>query len=273
MSLDPCDEYDALLRAARALVEWEEGVGGAGFPAVEAPPLPDVSVEPTVTPPAPVESAVPRREPATTAVRERPAPASAQREGAPSKAARLALLASEAAACTACDLHRERQKSVFSRGSIDAELMFVGEGPGQQEDLQGEPFVGPAGQLLDRMIAAMGYARDEVYICNVVKCRPPGNRAPSPAEAGACRDFLDGQIDAVRPRLIIALGRSAAERLALVPESGRWRGEFGEYRGITTLATFHPAYLLRSPEQKKVVWADLKRALQFLGKSPPTASR
>jgi uracil-DNA glycosylase len=248
MSDDSTDEYRALARAARALIEWEREIGDVGFPEGTAPAAP---------------LATPRVD---TPRAERP---DVPRESLESKEARLARLAEEAAACTACGLHEGRTRSVFSRGRVDAEIMMIGEGPGQQEDETGVPFVGPAGQLLDKMIAAMGYDRDDVYIGNVVKCRPPGNRAPSPEEAGACRRFLDGQVDAVRPRLIIALGRSAAERLALVPESGHWRGELREYRGIPAIATFHPAYLLRSPEQKRVVWADLKRALQFLGKSPP----
>jgi uracil-DNA glycosylase len=248
MPLDPADEARDLLRAVRALVEWEAGIGDVGFPEGARPRAP--SRLPVSAGPAPEQA---------------DAPHEAREPGA----ARLARLAQEAEACTACDLHRERTRTAFSRGRLDAELMMIGEGPGQQEDEQGVPFVGPAGQLLDKMIAAMGYARDDVYICNVVKCRPPNNRAPSPAEAAACRHFLDAQIDVVRPKLIIALGRSAAERLGLVPETGRWQGEFGEYRGVSALSTFHPAYLLRSPEQKRVVWADLKRALHFLGKTPP----
>jgi uracil-DNA glycosylase len=248
MASEPTDEYTALVEAARALVEWERDIADIGFPVGSAPQLAQAAPSPGA------------------ARSERP---DVPREALESREARLAQLAAEAAACSACELHHGRSRSVFSRGRLDAEIMMIGEGPGQQEDETGLPFVGPAGQLLDKMIAAMGYGRDDVYICNVVKCRPPNNRAPSPEEAGSCRRFLEGQIDAVRPRLIIALGRSAAERLDLVPESGHWRGELREYQGVPAIATFHPAYLLRSPEQKRVVWADLKRALQFLGKSPP----
>lgn len=267
MPLDPAEEYRALIDAARALVAWEEEIGGAGFPAGEAPAPPPRAQRTEATRDAPRGASPPPEAPSAQPVRAE-APGAA-RGASSGRGALLGTLAEEAAACTACELHRGRTRSVFARGREDAELMFVGEGPGQREDETGLPFVGPAGQLLDKMIAAMGYERDEVYICNVVKCRPPENRTPSPEEAGACRRFLDGQIDSVRPRLIIALGRSAADRLGLVPESGRWRGELGEYRGVRAMATFHPAYLLRSPEQKRAAWADLKRALHFLGKTPP----
>jgi DNA polymerase len=185
------------------------------------------------------------------------------------KRARLSQLAQEASTCTACVLHEKRKQAVFSRGNPDAELVFVGEGPGAEEDRQGEPFVGPAGQLLDRMIAAMGYARDEVYICNVVKCRPPENRTPRPEEAIACAKYLAPQVELVAPALIVALGRCAAENLGVAKPEGPWRGRFGTYKGIAVMPTYHPAYLLRSPEQKRVVWEDLKLALGRLGRVPP----
>ena len=124
-------------------------------------------------------------------------------------------------------LHEKRKQSVFARGNPDAELVFVGEGPGQEEDLQGLPFVGPAGQLLDRMIEAMGFARDEVYVCNIVKCRPPENRTPRPEEAIACARYLVPQIELVAPKVIVALGRCAAENLGVAQASGSWRGRWG----------------------------------------------
>ena len=158
------------------------------------------------------------------------------------------------ASCTACVLHEKRNRSVFARGSPDAELVFVGEGPGRDEDAQGLPFVGAAGQLLDRMIAAMGYGRDDVYICNVVKCRPPDNRTPRPEEAIACAQFLVPQLELVAPKAIVALGRCAAQALGVAAESGPWRGKWGSWRGVAILPTYHPAYLLRSPEFKRTVW-------------------
>jgi uracil-DNA glycosylase family 4 len=144
----------------------------------------------------------------------------------------------------------------------------VGEGPGRDEDQQGLPFVGAAGQLLDRMIAAMGYERDAVYICNVVKCRPPENRTPRPEEAIACAQFLVPQLELVAPKAIVALGRCAAQSLGVAEESGPWRGKWGMWRGIPILPTYHPAFLLRSPEWKRTVWEDLQQVMGRLGRAP-----
>ena len=159
--------------------------------------------------------------------------------------------------------------SVFARGRPDTDLAFVGEGPGFHEDQQGLPFVGRAGQLLDRMITAMGYARDHVYICNVVKCRPPDNRTPLPSEASACARFLVPQLETVDPKVIIALGRCAAENLSCVPPSGKWRGIWAQWRGIPVMPTYHPAFLLRSPQFKKPVWEDLQEVLRKLDRPLP----
>jgi len=166
--------------------------------------------------------------------------------------------------CTRCRLHEGRTQIVFADGSPEAELMFVGEGPGEQEDLRGIPFCGRAGELLTRMIEnGLGIPRREVYICNIVKCRPPGNRTPAPDEVATCRGFLDGQIDAVRPRVIVALGKPAASLLLGrdVPIT-RVRGHWHDYRGIPVMPTFHPAFLLRqyTVENRRLVWNDLKAA-------------
>lgn len=182
----------------------------------------------------------------------------------------LDTLASAAETCTDCELHRNRKKSVFARGTPNTDLAFVGEGPGFHEDQQGLPFVGRAGQLLDRMIAAMGYDREGVYICNVVKCRPPENRTPLPTEAAACARFLVPQLEFVSPAVIVALGRCASENLECVPPSGKWRGIWGEWRGIPVMPTYHPAFLLRSPQFKKPVWEDLQEVLRKLDRRPPT---
>lgn len=171
--------------------------------------------------------------------------------------------------CTRCKLHGGRTQIVFGVGDPAAQLMFVGEGPGADEDQQGEPFVGRAGQLLTKMIEAMGFARSEVYIANVVKCRPPGNRDPEPDEIEACEPFLKSQIAAIRPRVIVALGRFAVQTLLhdTTPIS-RLRGRWREYEGVKLMPTFHPAYLLRSPAEKKPAWEDLQLVMKEFGKSP-----
>lgn len=175
-------------------------------------------------------------------------------------------IAREAAKCKACELHRSRNKSVFSRGSPNAELVFVGEGPGQDEDREGVPFVGQAGQLLDRMIVAMGYERDDVYICNVVKCRPPQNRTPSDDETRACERFLTAQLLLVAPKVIVALGKCAATALSVANETGSWRGDWKRWRNIPVMPTYHPAFLLRSPKFKRTVWEDLQNVMKKLSK-------
>lgn len=169
--------------------------------------------------------------------------------------------------CRRCKLCSGRKSIVFGVGNPSAELVFVGEGPGADEDTQGIPFVGRAGQLLTKMIAAMGYARDEVYICNVVKCRPPGNRNPEPDEIAACEPFLKSQLAAIRPKAIVALGKFAAQTILQdsTPIS-RLRGRWRTYEGIPLMPTFHPAYLLRNPPAKKDCWADLQQVMAKLGK-------
>jgi len=164
--------------------------------------------------------------------------------------------------CTRCKLCSGRKTLVFGVGSPKARLVFVGEGPGAEEDNQGIPFVGAAGQLLTKMIGAMGYARDEVYICNVVKCRPPGNRNPEPDEIAACQPFLEAQLQAIQPEVIVALGKFAAQTLLRSDTPiTRLRGQWREYVGIPLMPTFHPAYLLRNPAEKKAAWTDLQAVM------------
>ncbi|HEY5946058.1 MAG TPA: uracil-DNA glycosylase, partial [Kofleriaceae bacterium] len=169
--------------------------------------------------------------------------------------------------CTRCKLHGTRKSIVFGVGSEDAPLMFVGEGPGEQEDKRGEPFVGPAGELLDKMIEAMGWSRESVYINNIVSCRPPGNRNPQPDEVGACKPFLEARIGAIAPRIIVALGRPAANTLlgTDAPISAL-RGKFHDRHGVKVMPTFHPAYLLREPDRKRDTWADLKLVIAELAR-------
>jgi DNA polymerase len=164
--------------------------------------------------------------------------------------------------CRRCKLCSGRKNLVFGVGNPNARLVFVGEGPGAEEDSQGIPFVGAAGQLLTKMIAAMGYSRDEVYICNVVKCRPPGNRNPEPDEIEACQPFLEAQLNAIRPSVIVTLGKFAAQTLLRTDTPiTRLRGQWREYVGIPLMPTFHPAYLLRSPAEKKAAWTDLQAVM------------
>ena len=181
----------------------------------------------------------------------------------------LLAIRQELGECTRCKLAGGRTNLVFGTGNPKAELMFVGEGPGADEDAQGEPFVGKAGQLLTRMIEAMGYRREQVYIANVVKCRPPGNRNPEPDEIEACEPFLRRQIEAVGPRVIVALGKFAAHTLlrTAIPIT-KLRGTWSEYAGVKLMPTFHPAYLLRSPDEKGKAWADLQAVMVELGKKP-----
>jgi uracil-DNA glycosylase family 4 len=168
-------------------------------------------------------------------------------------------LKARVASCTDCPLHATRTKTVFGVGDENADWLFVGEGPGAEEDAQGEPFVGQAGRLLDNMLAAIQLRRGEnVYIANVVKCRPPGNRNPAPEEALACEPYLHRQIELIRPRLIVALGRVAAVNLLAREASiASLRGRVHEYRGIPLIVTYHPAYLLRNLPDKAKAWADL----------------
>jgi DNA polymerase len=175
------------------------------------------------------------------------------------RARRLAELAEQARVCESCALAKGRLHVVFGSGDPDADLMIVGEGPGAQEDRQGLPFVGPAGELLSKILLAIGRSRDQVYIANIVKCRPPQNRDPRPEEVAACRPFLEGQIALVQPRVVLALGRVAAQTLLGndLPV-GRLRGEWWELRGVPLRVTYHPAALLRDPGLKRPTWEDMK---------------
>ena len=171
--------------------------------------------------------------------------------------------------CRRCKLCSGRKNIVFGVGNPGARLVFVGEGPGADEDTQGIPFVGAAGQLLTKMIQAMGLARDDVYICNVVKCRPPGNRNPEPDEITACQPFLEGQLKAIGPEVIVALGKFAAQTLLRTDTPiTRLRGQWREYVGVPLMPTFHPAYLLRNPAEKKAAWTDLQAVMGKLQLPP-----
>jgi DNA polymerase len=167
--------------------------------------------------------------------------------------------------CPRCRLSGGRTQIVFGQGNPTSDLMFIGEAPGREEDEQGLAFVGRAGQLLTKMIEAMGRKREDVYICNVLKCRPPNNRNPEPDEVAACRPFLDEQVRLVSPRAIVTLGTFAAQVVLDTEEPiGRLRGHWRSARGVRVMPTFHPAFLLRSPDRKRDVWEDLKKVRDYL---------
>ena len=182
------------------------------------------------------------------------------------KPSALKLIRENIGDCTRCRLHKGRTNLVFGVGNVNADLMFVGEGPGADEDAQGEPFVGRAGQLLNNMISAMGIKREDVYIANVVKCRPPRNRTPEKDECDTCSPFLMRQIDVIKPKVIVALGAVAAKNLLAVNDSmANLRGRWYDFRDSKLLVTYHPAYLLRDPRQKKEAWKDLQMVDEVSG--------
>jgi uracil-DNA glycosylase family 4 len=185
----------------------------------------------------------------------------------------LAAIRDDIGDCTRCKLHGlGRTQIVFGVGNSNADLMFVGEAPGADEDIQGVPFVGRAGQLLTKMIEAMGFTRDEVYIANVLKCRPPGNRNPEPDEIATCEPFLFRQLESIEPKVVIALGAFAARTLLKTDAPiSRLRGRVFDFRGAKLIPTFHPSFLLRSPGYKREAWDDLKMALSLMGRPVPGA--
>ena len=184
----------------------------------------------------------------------------------------LSLLANEVAACNRCkELFSTRTQTVFGVGQLSPDLCFVGEAPGADEDRQGEPFVGAAGQLLNKIIVAMGLTRDEVYICNTLKCRPPQNRTPTPDECTNCRPFFERQIELVAPKMICCLGATAAKNVLRSTQGiNRLRGRWLDYNGIPVMCTFHPAALLRDPALKRDTWDDMKLILKQLGRPIPS---
>ena len=202
-------------------------------------------------------------DPRTSDIGHRPSNSAAGRDAA----SLLALVKADIGPdCTRCKLHTQgRKQVVFGVGNADADLMFVGEAPGGDEDIQGIPFVGRAGQLLTKMIEAINLRRDDVYIANVIKCRPPGNRNPEPDEIAQCEPFLFQQIEAIQPKVIVALGSFAAKTLLRSEESiSRLRGRIYDFRGAKLIPTFHPSFLLRSPDRKRDAWEDLKKARALL---------
>ncbi|NQU40326.1 MAG: uracil-DNA glycosylase [Lentisphaerae bacterium] len=186
----------------------------------------------------------------------------------------LAAVAADIAGCTKCELHKTRTNTVPGAGSPHPEILFVGEAPGADEDAQGIPFVGRAGKLLTKMIEAMGYQRDDVFIANIAKCRPPANRKPEPEEMELCIPYLKGQIALLSPRVIVCLGATATEGLLGLTGITSLRGTWHTFEGIDVMPTFHPSYLLRKPGAKKEVWKDLQAVLTHIGRPiPPVPDR
>jgi uracil-DNA glycosylase family 4 len=278
---DPRAQALTLATRIRTRLEHDERRGALGLPRGKNPRLRPAKAAAAVV--AVMAPASPTSSPAKPLPRSAagaavppmpvfPAPAAAP-AGTVVGAAGLKVIREQLGECQRCKLAGGRQNIVFGVGNPQAQLVFVGEAPGADEDQQGEPFVGKAGQLLNKMIEAMGYARADVYICNVIKCRPPGNRNPEPDEVSKCEPFLKQQLAAIRPRMIVTLGKFAAQCL-LRDETpiSRLRGNFRTYEGIPLMPTFHPAYLLRDPSKKKETWTDLKEvnaALKRMGIDPP----
>jgi uracil-DNA glycosylase family 4 len=248
------EEILGLARSVRQRLEWEAEGGVSALPrGRRGRHLPRRTPEPAIAEP-----------PEATGPALVTAPPSPPRSPAAAALA-LKVVRDDLGDCRRCKLAPLRRNIVFGVGDPAAPLVFVGEAPGENEDLQGEPFVGKAGELLTRMIVAMGFARGETYICNVIKCRPPGNRNPELDEIAACEPFLISQLGAIAPRVIVTLGKFAAQALLRsdAPISAL-RGRFQRYQGIALMPTFHPAYLLRNPSAKREVWEDLKQVMREL---------
>lgn len=254
------DEVKEIALELRRHLAWQESDGtrtllkepGAAKPAVVAPPAraPVAAPAPVAAQPVKAKGAAPKVAPSSLVI-----PGDTLDE-----------IRRELGDCKRCKLCNGRTQIVYGSGNPRAELVFVGEGPGEEEDKQGVPFVGAAGQLLTKMIEAMKFSRDTVYICNVVKCRPPGNRNPEPEEIQACEPFLRAQLRVIKPKVIVALGKFAAQTLLRDDTTiTRLRGQWRKYEGIDLMPTFHPAYLLRSPEEKKKAWMDLQEVMKRLG--------
>lgn len=246
-------EFLDIVTQVRTHLEYQRALGVSVVETVAASPS-AVSVPPAVKPTAKVPEQSEPQEPATAIT-----------EG-------LSAVRAELGDCTRCKLCKGRKNIVFGEGNPEAVLVFVGEGPGQEEDQQGRPFVGAAGQLLtDIIVKGMKLNREDVYICNIVKCRPPDNRNPEPDEIEACEPYLVKQLQAIRPKMIVALGNVAVKTLLKTREGiTKLRGTWKTYQGIPLMPTFHPAYLLRNPSDKKLVWEDIKKVLAEMekGKMP-----
>jgi DNA polymerase len=260
---------DDLARHARAHLESLKAAGVEWLPNA-APPPRRRKAPASAGPPAATGAA-------SSLFDERPAAPAGSALTPEQRRHELAVLAEQVRPCMRCaELAATRTQTVFGVGPVGAELFLIGEAPGADEDRLGEPFVGAAGQLLNRILAACGMSREEVYIGNILKCRPPGNRTPQPDEAANCREYLDKQIALVGPKFIVCLGGTAAQSLlGTTAPLGKLRGRFHNYQGIPVMCTYHPAFLLphRSPDKKKDVWEDMKMLLTRMGRPIPTPKK
>ena len=267
-----------LVSDVRQWAEWNQALGAESVPVEPrqalAPnasgPVPATAGAPAQSTPSPQDRPPPARATPSRVETPRPRPTfePSRRDESKARGAGSGVLApirAELGDCTRCGLHQHRKNLVFGVGSETAELVIVGEAPGQNEDLTGEPFVGRSGQLLTRMLAAIGLRRDQVYICNVIKCRPPQNRDPAPDEVATCSPFLVRQVEAIGPRVVMTVGKFASQRILGLEESmGRMRGQTHEWQGIPVVPSYHPAYLLRNPAAKRQAWDDLLRVRALL---------
>jgi len=230
---------------------------------------------PAITPESPPALAMPKKSSPVPAIPPAPAMSMAPTVSDADVSAELKAIAQTVVACKKCALHAKRRQAVPGQGNIHPDILFIGEGPGEDEDKQGLAFIGRAGQLLTRLITRMGYTRDEVFIANIVKCRPPNNRKPLPEEMNMCRPYLERQISVLKPKVIVLLGASAFEGLIPPDSSGRTiskvRGKWLDYNGIPAMPTFHPSYLLRNQSAMWDVWNDMQLVLTRLGRTPPPA--
>jgi DNA polymerase len=275
---DPTDP-DALARQARQHLEnlRAAGVEWVPMPKKRAPrPSPDADNPAGVPPDLAAAAAISPETPAADLFGD-VAQSPAAQETPERRRHELKILRDKVAGCTRCpELASTRTQTVFGVGPLDPPVCFVGEAPGADEDRTGEPFVGAAGQLLNRIIAACGMKREEVFICNIIRCRPPGNRVPKASEAANCREYLEKTLDLVKPKFLCALGATAAKHLLGTAQGiGKLRGRFHDYRGIPVICTYHPASLLpsRSPENKRLVWEDMKMLLQKMGRPIPQGKK
>ncbi len=257
------EELQFLTRALRAHLDWQTSTGSTGLERATREPDRagrDATAFSLANQPsgAPVLAAI--------AIEQ----SNAEAPGESGKRS-LEVLMEAVRSCTRCGLSQHRKQTVFARGTGRSGVCFVGEGPGAEEDARGLPFVGAAGQLLDKMIAAMGLSRDDVYVCNVVKCRPPDNRKPEAEEMAACMPYLEEQLELISPKVIVALGATAVQGLLGTLEGiTRLRGNWKTFRGrIPLMPTFHPAYLLRTPAAKREAWEDLQEVLRQVGRNVP----
>jgi DNA polymerase len=287
----PETELDEVRREAAAVVDearrhltWFKDAGirqlprEESRPAIHAAPIPVEAARPppplAMPAPPPTNPADAARVPNASPARSAPATglfdARPKAAEAGDKATALKVIRDDLGDCHRCGLGATRIQLVYGQGNPEAEILFLGEAPGEDEDKSGLAFVGRAGQLLTKMIEAMGYTREQVYICNINKCRPPGNRKPEPPEVEVCRPFVERQIRAIRPKAIVCLGATAAHSLLRIDTPiSRLRNRWTDWEGIPVMPTFHPSYLLRSPQEKGKAWDDLKLVLAKVGREVP----